>query len=107
MYISKPTINQGCEIIKLQRDEETLVFDLHGYFRQALERYIHQRGPKPSTDVVVGFGQHFTMERESINNLLVSATIVHTEANNLLTRVTIYLSFVESIQKDGASLAKW
>ncbi|XP_060597200.1 interferon regulatory factor 4-like isoform X2 [Ruditapes philippinarum] len=87
MYISKPTINQGCEIIKLQRDEETLVFDLHGYFRQALERYIHQRGPKPSTDVVVGFGQHFTMERESINNLLVSATIVHTEANNLLTRI--------------------
>ena len=88
MYISKPTVNQECEIIKLERDVETLVFDLHGYFKHALERYIHQRGPKPSAEVVVGFGQHFTMDRESINNLLVSATIVHTEAMNLLTRVS-------------------
>ncbi|XP_045193922.2 interferon regulatory factor 5-like isoform X2 [Mercenaria mercenaria] len=87
MYISKPTLDNGCEIIKLQRDVETLVFDLHGYFKNALERYIHQRGPKPSVEVVVGFGQHFTMDRESINNLLVSATIVHTEAMGLLTRI--------------------
>lgn len=98
MYISKPTLDNNCEIIKLQRDVETLVFDLHGYFKHALEKYVHQRGPKPSVEVIVGFGQHFTLDRESVNNLLVSATIVHTEAHNLLTRVGHCCLFFKSKQ---------
>lgn len=88
IYVSVPSINNSYDIIKLQRDQETLVYDVRSYFQPALERYIHQRGTKPSVEVVIGFGQHFSMDRESINSLLVSATVVHTEAHNLLSSIS-------------------
>lgn len=88
IYVSRPTLENKCEILKLERDVETLVYDLMNYFKPAVERYIYQNGPKPVTDVVVGFGQNFSMERESLNNLLVSAEVIHLQAHNLLSHVS-------------------
>ncbi|KAL4234671.1 interferon regulatory factor [Mactra antiquata] len=87
IYVSHPTLDNDCVIIKLERDVETLVFDLLNYFKPALFRYLHGEGPKPFTQVTVGFGQSFTMEWRSLNNLFVTASVVHMEAQNVLTKI--------------------
>ncbi|KAL4234670.1 interferon regulatory factor [Mactra antiquata] len=87
IYVSHPTLDNECVIIKLERDVETLVFDLLNYFKPALFRYLHEKGPKPFTQVIVGFGQSFTMEHQSLTNLLVSASVAHMEAQNVLTKI--------------------
>ena len=65
----------------------TTIYDFHNYFLPTLEKYIHGRGPKPRTEAVIGFGQRFQPEKESVSNLLISGTLVHTQADQLLTAV--------------------
>ena len=71
------------------RDEPTVIFDFHQYFYPALEKYMYGHGPKPSTEVLVSFGQRFQPEKDSVSSLLISATLVHSYACHLLTTVCI------------------
>lgn len=86
VFVSSPSLNNG-QTTKLRRDEATVIFDFHQYFYPALEKYMYGHGPKPSTDVLVSFGQRFH-EKDSASSLLISANLVHTYACQLLTTVT-------------------
>lgn len=82
-------MNDG-QTIKLERDVETNIYDMNNYFKPALARYVQQSGPKPSPEVIIAFGQQFTKDRDSLNNLLVCASVVHTEAFSKLTQVYFF-----------------
>ncbi|XP_052816909.1 interferon regulatory factor 4-like isoform X2 [Mya arenaria] len=86
IYISSPSYNNG-DTMKLDRDVETNIFDLQNYFKPALQRFLHQRGPKPSAEVIISFGQKFEPSKDSMNDLLISAAVIHAEAFHLLTRI--------------------
>lgn len=90
IYISSPSVGDS-ETIKLERDKETIVYDMENYFKPAFARYIQQTGPKPSAEIIIAFGQKFNNVRESLNNLLVCAYVTHAEALNQLTRVSTSL----------------
>ena len=87
VFVSSKSLNDG-QTTKLKRDEATVVYDFHKYFLPNLEKYIHGTGPKPSAEVTIGFGQRFLPERESVSNLLISGSLVHTEAYHLITTVS-------------------
>lgn len=87
VFISSQSVNNG-DTTKLLRDQPTVIFDFHNYFYPALEKYIHNKGPKPSFEVIVGFGQRFDLEKDPVSNLLISATLVHSYACNLHAMVT-------------------
>ena len=92
VFISSQSVNNG-ETTKLLRDQPTVIFDFHNYFYPALEKYIHNKGPKPSFEVIVGFGQRFDLEKDPVSNLLISATLVHSYACNLHAMVYNILLF--------------
>lgn len=87
VFVSSQSLNNG-ETTKLIRDEPTVIFDFHNYFYPALEKYLYEKGSKPSYEVIIGFGQRFQPDRESVSNLLISATLTHAYACQLLTQVT-------------------
>ena len=100
IFVSSQSLNNG-ETVKLRREERTVIFDLATYFMPAFLKYIHQQGPKPSTEVIVSFGQRFDLQKESQNDLLISATITHPEASNLVTRVSLwFLVFALRVEPD-------
>ena len=105
VFVSSHSVNKG-ETTKLLRDQPTVVFDFHNYFRPALEKYIHSNGPKPSFEVIVGFGQRFQLEKDSVSNLLISATLVHSYACDFLTMVgkIQYFTFLFSLYAGYQSL---
>ncbi|KAH3769614.1 hypothetical protein DPMN_170887 [Dreissena polymorpha] len=85
IYVSTPSWSNG-DLLKLERDVETNIFDVDSYFKPALNKYMHQKGPRPLAEVIISFGQQFS-SRESFNDLLISATVVHAEAQNFLTSI--------------------
>lgn len=87
IFVSSQSLNNG-ETTKLNRGQPTLIYDVYNYFGVAFDRFLRGQGPKPSAEVVIGFGQRFDLATESVTGMLISAVVFHVEANNLLTTIT-------------------
>lgn len=74
--------------LKLKRDERTKIFDYRNYFEPMLHCYLNERSPRPSADVLLGFGQKWNPCTVPYNNILISATVFHCMAQYRLDQVT-------------------
>ncbi|XP_052230255.1 uncharacterized protein LOC127844232 isoform X2 [Dreissena polymorpha] len=50
IYVSTPSWNNG-GLLRLDRDVETNIFDVDNYFKPALTKYMHQKGPMPLVEM--------------------------------------------------------
>ncbi len=73
--------------MKLNRDEPTIIFDYFNWFEPSLQRYINDKGPLPSAEVMISFGQKWSGGVIEFHNNLIWSKIYLEEAHQELCKV--------------------
>ncbi|KAK3581146.1 hypothetical protein CHS0354_024676 [Potamilus streckersoni] len=98
IFVSSPSIDSR-KTFKLVRDQPVKIYDYENYFLPAFQRYLQKANEvKPSTDVVISFGQKFDLLTEDRANLLISLTVYHTKAHRQLTTVSCHSPITPTIE---------
>jgi hypothetical protein len=88
------------ETIKIERNLQPVkIFDYFNDFHPAFTRYQQGEGPRPSPQVIVAFGQHFRADGEPFQDLLLSMTVSHPQADFLLSKVSLKIKRTNTFNK--------
>ncbi|XP_076111139.1 interferon regulatory factor 8-like isoform X2 [Mytilus galloprovincialis] len=81
-------LHNSPEPVKLNRDEPTIIFDYFNWFEPSLHRYINDKGPRPSAEVMISFGQKWCGGETEFRNNLIWSKIYLEQAYQQLCKVT-------------------
>lgn len=81
-------LHNRSEPVKLNRDEPTIIFDYFNWFEPSLQRYLTGKGPLPSAEVMISFGQKWSGGVNEFHNNLIWSKIYLEQAHQELCKVT-------------------
>ena len=89
-----PANTSSSQPVKLERDEPLKIFDFRNFVDQFIKYQNSEITMAPSAEVLIGFGQDWKSETNPSNNLLISASVFHSQAFLCLAQVCFILLFV-------------